>query len=59
MYKRFTQDDDCYPVMKKETARSLLNLNPHPATITFLLQFACAYHVEKDLPAGLSGFMLN
>ncbi|GHU68081.1 hypothetical protein FACS189413_04140 [Bacteroidia bacterium] len=57
MYKRFTQDDDCYPVMKEKT--SLLNLNPHPATIAFLLQFACAFHVEKDLPAGMSGFMLN
>ncbi|MDR1683289.1 MAG: hypothetical protein LBS25_07895 [Candidatus Symbiothrix sp.] len=59
MYKRFTQNEDCYPVMKQETTSSLFDLTPRKETLAFLLQFACSYHVEERLPVGLSGFILN
>jgi len=32
---------------------------PGKLTMTFIMQFAHAYHVERSLPLELSGFMLN
>ena len=34
-------------------------LNPRKDTLTLIMQFAAAYHVEKKLSARLSGIILN
>jgi hypothetical protein len=59
MYQKFTQEksDDYCKIVKKE--KSSESLNPGKATLAFIMQFACSYHVEKKLPAPLSGMILN
>ncbi|MDR0682899.1 MAG: hypothetical protein LBG15_13785 [Dysgonamonadaceae bacterium] len=34
-------------------------LNPQKKTLTFIMQFACAYHVENRLPLEMSEMILN
>jgi|GEM_PF-3950237 hypothetical protein len=50
------QTKDCFPVMN-EKKRS--KLNPSEKSISFLLQFARSYHVEKKLVPSLGGMILN
>ena len=60
MYYKFTQtelDDYCH-VMEKWNVR-YRQVNPRKETLALIRQFACAYHVEKKLPARLSGIILN
>ncbi|MDR0507223.1 MAG: hypothetical protein LBH32_10490 [Dysgonamonadaceae bacterium] len=59
MYQKITQTKfiDCYRVMEKEDV--LDTLNPKKKTLTLIMQFASAYHVEKALPASLAGMVLN
>jgi hypothetical protein len=59
MYHKFTQQDSdeyCHVMEQNVPSRQL---NPRKETIALIMQFACAYHVEKKLPAQLSGIMLN
>jgi hypothetical protein len=59
MYQKFTSDNslECCNVMEKET--TFRYLNPRKETLALIMQFACAYHVEKKLPARLSEIILN
>ena len=59
MYQKSTQNEptDCCNVVKKETVSGLLN--PKKETLALIMQFACAYHVEKRLPGALSGMLIN
>jgi hypothetical protein len=62
MYQKITQKEsskkiDYCKIVEKE--KSLESLNPEKVTLAFIMQFACAYHVEKDLPLPLSGMILN
>jgi hypothetical protein len=34
-------------------------LSPQKKTLAFIMQFACAYHVENSLPLELSEMILN
>jgi hypothetical protein len=59
MYQKFTQKDSdeyCHVAEKDIPFRQL---NPRKETMTLIMQFACAYHVEKKMPARLSGIILN
>ena len=59
MYQKFTQehsDEYCY-MMEKDFPS--VHLSPRKETLALIMQFACAYHVEKKLPALLSGIILN
>ncbi len=59
MYQKFTQeksDDYCHIVNKEKDQSSL---TPAKETLSFIMQFACAYHVEKNLPLGISEMVLN
>ena len=59
MYQKFTQNDSdeyCH-VMEKDIP--FRQLNPRKETVALIMQFACTYHVEKKLPARLSGIILN
>lgn len=33
--------------------------NPRKETLALIMQFARVYYVEKELPAGMSGIILN
>jgi hypothetical protein len=59
MYQRATQEKsiECCKIVKKEPISGLLN--PSKETLTFVMQFARVYHVEKQLPASISGLILN
>jgi hypothetical protein len=59
MYQKFTHDDsdDYCHVMEKKTPKR--HLNPRKETLSLIMQFACVYHVEKKMPARLSGLILN
>ena len=59
MYKRFTCERTVKCHSSNRRKNILSSLTPRNETVAFLLQFACVYHVEKNLPAGLSGFILN
>jgi len=56
MYKKSTLDEkhDYCNVSKKETG-----LKPKKETLSFLCRFARIYHAENQLPAQLSGMVLN
>jgi hypothetical protein len=61
MYQKITQkkastDNNCNNVEKE---KSLNSLNPEKVTVAYIMQFAYAYHVEKDLPFPLSEMILN
>jgi len=59
MYQKSTQarsDEYCH-VMEKDIP--FRHLNPRKETLALIMQFAGAYHVEKRLPACLSGIILN
>jgi hypothetical protein len=49
------QTKDCCPVMNEKKSK----LNPSGKSISFLLQFARSYHVEKKLVPSLGGMILN
>jgi hypothetical protein len=58
MFQKFT------PNVSKENSSVVMNdnrhiLNPKKQTLSFIKQFACAYHVENNLPASLSTIVLN
>jgi len=59
MYQKITpkNSDQYCPVMEKYPAFQYLN--PRKETLSLIMQFARAYHVEKRLPAQLSGIILN
>jgi hypothetical protein len=59
MYQKITQVEstDYCKIVKKEKKSGYLN--PERVTLAFIRQFAHSYHVEKDLPAPLSGIILN
>jgi hypothetical protein len=60
MYQKFTPenaDEYCF-VMEKKRATAQ-QLSPKKETLALIMQFACIYHVEKKLPARLSGIFLN
>jgi hypothetical protein len=62
MYQKFTQKEssikiDYCKIVKKGKNRA--SLNPEKATLAFIMQFAGAYYVEKNLPLPLSGMILN
>ena len=59
MYQKSTQahSDEYCNVMERDL--SFRQLNPRKETIALIMQFACAYHVEKKLPTYLSGIILN
>lgn len=59
MYQKSTQRkaNGCYNVLKDEKSGGLLN--PGKDTLAYIMQFASAYHVEKELPSSLSGMVLN
>jgi len=59
MYKRFTYEQPVKCHSSYSRKKDLSSLSPCNKTVAFLLQFACVYHVEKNLPAGLCGFILN
>ena len=59
MYQKFTQEDSgeyCHVMEENIPSR---HLNPRKETLALIMQFACSYHVEKKLPARLSGIILN
>jgi hypothetical protein len=59
MYQKFTHNgsEDCCRVVEKDFHARLMD--PRNETLALIMQFACAYHVEKKLPTGLSGLILN
>ncbi|MDH8701608.1 hypothetical protein M2138_000955 [Dysgonomonadaceae bacterium PH5-43] len=59
MYQKFTQKKkiDCSNVLKDGSCKG--EVSPRKDTLAFIMQFARAYHVEKDLPVAVSGFVLN
>jgi hypothetical protein len=59
MYQKITQEEstDYCKIVRKE--RNSGSLNPGTTTLALIMQFACSYHVEKSLPASLSGMVLN
>jgi hypothetical protein len=59
MYQKTTQEtpDECCNVMNEK--KSSRFLNPRQETLAFIMQFACAYHVEKKLPLRMAGMLLN
>ena len=59
MYQKFTQGNlnQCCHIMEKDIPFE--DLNPRKETLALIMQFAGAYHVEKKLPARLSGIILN
>ena len=59
MYQKFTQDDSDEYCHVMETHMPVRQLNPRKETVALIMQFACAYHVEKKLPTRLSGIILN
>jgi hypothetical protein len=58
MYQKFTQETNDYCHVVNNEKKSNL-LTPAKETLSFLMQFARAYHVEKNLPLGISGMVLN
>ena len=59
MYQKSTQAHSDEYCLMMENDFSLRQLNPRKETIALIMQFACAYHVEKKLPTYLSGIILN
>ena len=60
MYHKFTQtdsDDYCQVMGKRDVPYR--QVNPQKKSLALIRQFACAYYVEKRLPARLSGIILN
>jgi hypothetical protein len=59
MYQKTTREthDEYCNVMNE--IRSSRSLNPRQETLALIMQFACAYHVEKKLPLRISEMMLN
>lgn len=59
MYQKSTQKkaSDCNNVLKDEKGGD--RYLPHKDTLAYILQFAHAYHVEKELPETISGLILN
>ncbi|GHT01156.1 hypothetical protein FACS189421_13720 [Bacteroidia bacterium] len=59
MYLKFTQEkhEEHCNVLDEEI--SFHSMNPRKATLAFILQFAYAYHVEKELPVRMSEMILN
>jgi hypothetical protein len=57
MYRKITRlVPKNYSRTKNNTRRPL---GPTNETLRLIMQFACAYHVEPQLPAPLSEFILN
>ncbi|GHT70675.1 hypothetical protein FACS1894155_05820 [Bacteroidia bacterium] len=48
---------DYCDAMKKEKCR--VYKDPRKQTMALIMQFARTYHVEKNLPASLSGYVIN
>ncbi len=48
---------DYCDAMKRE--KVYICKEPRKQTIAMVMQFARSYHVEKQLPASLSGYVLN
>jgi hypothetical protein len=59
MYQKFTPDDTDEYCHVMEKGNRMRHLNPQKETLALIMQFACAYHVEKKLPARLSEIILN
>ena len=59
MYQKFTQEHSDVYCFAMEGKTSSQQLNPRKETLVLIRQFACAYHVEKKLPAQLLGIILN
>ena len=59
MYQKFTQEDSDLYCHVMENDIPFRDLNPQKETLALIMQFAGAYHVEKKLPARLSGIILN
>ncbi|MDR0799359.1 MAG: hypothetical protein LBN18_06345 [Dysgonamonadaceae bacterium] len=57
MYQKSTPDE--YYYRTSETENDTMYYEPQQDTVTWLMQFACVYHVEKGLPGSLSGIILN
>ncbi|MDR1739098.1 MAG: hypothetical protein LBR66_09855 [Candidatus Symbiothrix sp.] len=61
MYKKFTQQSSNEQICAGiETPHfPSFSLQPRKETVAFVMQYACAYYVEKQLPRGLSGMIIN
>lgn len=59
MYHKITQEmsDEYCHVMDEDI--SVHCSNPRKETLALIMQFARVYYVEKELPAGMSGIILN
>lgn len=59
MYQKTTpkEIEDYCKVIKKGNFSD--RLKPRKIVLVSIMQYACAYHVEKLLPASLSGMVLN
>ncbi|MDR2843317.1 MAG: hypothetical protein LBV57_01560 [Candidatus Symbiothrix sp.] len=59
MYNKITQENNVNNYKRMIAEEPLCFLTPRRKTLTFIMQYACAYHVEKSLPSGISGIILN
>jgi hypothetical protein len=59
MYQRFTQEKHKEYCSVLDEEIPFHSLNPRKETLAFIMQFAYAYHVEKELPVRMSEMILN
>lgn len=59
MNKKSTPNEhnDCCSTLKSK--KEQMGKGPGKQTLSLILQFAYSYHVEKKLPAAMSGMVLN
>ena len=59
MYQKSTPDEPADYCRTSEKEINAMYFRPQQKTVTWLMQFACVYHVEQGLPLSLSEMILN
>jgi hypothetical protein len=59
MYQKITQEKRKNYCNVSDEEISFHSLNPRKEILAFIMQFAYAYHVEKELPVRMSEMILN